>query len=121
VAKILIIDDSPLARARLTRLFELGGHEIVGSTRDWMHALALYESLQPEIVTLEYMMADKRGEAVLKEFIQLDPDARVIMISGANGSGIEEKILKAGAKAFFRKFGLQKDYLDVIDQVLNGQ
>ena len=118
MAKILIVDDSAFARARLKLLFESGGHEVVGDAGDGEQALALFKNLQPELVTLDYLMADKSGEAVLKEIIQHDPSARVIIISGSSDNTIEERVLQAGAKVFVEKFNKQSDTLKVIDRVM---
>ena len=112
------MDDSAFARRRLKLLFEGGGHEIIGSTENGEQALTLYKSLHPELVTLDCVMADKSGEAVLKEIIRHDPSARVIMISGSSSRSIEERVLQAGAKVFIEKFNAQLDMLKVIDQVM---
>ena len=118
MAQILIVDDSAFARARLKMLFESGGHEVVGRAEDGEQGLKLFKSLHPELVTLDYLMADKSGEVVLKEIIQHDPGAKVIMISGSGDHSIEERSLQAGAKVFVEKSNLQRSFLKVIDQVM---
>ena len=117
MAKILIVDDSSFMRARLRVMFESGGHEVVGQAPDGEQALELFEDLHPEIVTLDYLMAGKNGEEVLKEIIQHDPSARVIMLSGSGDSTIEERALQIGAKLYMEKPIVQRDILKVIDQV----
>lgn len=112
------MDDSSFARAKLRRLFESGGHEVVGSAEGGTQALAMFKSLAPDLVTMDYLMPDKSGEEVVKEIMQYDPDARVIMISGASNEEVEERSMQAGAKFFFRKFDMKSDLLDVINQVL---
>ena len=118
MAKILIVDDSAFARKRLKLLFESGGHEIVGSVGKSEQALALFKKLRPELVTLDYVMDDKTGEVVLKEIIQLNPEAKVIMISGSSDKTLEKRALKAGAKGFIEKFNKQINILEVIDRVM---
>ena len=118
MAKILIVDDSVFARNRLKRLFESGGHEIVGSVGDGEQALTQFKQLQPELVTLDYLMDNKTGEVVLKEIIKIDPSARVIMISGSSDKTLEKRALDAGAKVFIEKFNERINILKVIDQVM---
>ena len=67
---------------------------------------------------LDYLMVGKNGMVVLKEIIQHDPSARVIMLSGSGDSTIEERALQIGAKLYMEKPVVQKDILKVIDQVL---
>lgn len=118
MAKILIVDDSAFTRARLKMMCESGGHEVVGLAQDGEEGLKLFKSLKPEVVTLDYLMADKDGEQVLKEILQHDPGARVIMISGSGDHTVEERTLQLGAKLFMEKPMKQRDVLKVIDQVM---
>jgi two-component system chemotaxis response regulator CheY len=120
MAKILIVDDSVFARTRLRMLCEGGGHQVIGDAGTGKEALELYKSLGPELVTLDYIMGDKSGAAVLEEIIEHDPDARVIMISGSGDATIKHKVLQAGAKEFVGKFDSEIDILKVIDAVMEN-
>ena len=118
MAKVLIVDDSPFTRNLLGVMIKMGGHEVAGVAEDGKQALEMFRSLQPELVTLDWLMPNKSGEAVLKKIIMLDPDAKVIMITGWANKSIEDRVLAAGAKAFLEKSNVQKDLLNVIDQVM---
>ena len=118
MAKILIVDDSAFARNSLRMSVESAGHEVAGLAKNGDQALTLFKSLNPELVLLDYLMAGKDGMVVLKEIIQHDPKARVIMISGAGDDTIEKKALKAGAKVFVGKTYVQRDILKKINQVM---
>lgn len=118
MARILIVGDSAFARNSLRLLVENGGHEVVGCAADGDQALKLFKSLQPELVTLEYLMTDKNGDVVLDEIIRHDPNAKVIMISGSGDHTIEQKVLTTGAMIFLEKPQVRRDILNVIDQVM---
>ena len=118
MAKILIVDDSAFSRNIISMMVESGGHEVVGRAEDGEQAVKLFKSLHPELVMLDYLMPGKNGEVVLKELIQHDPSARVIMISGSGDNTIEERALQTGAKVFVKKPCLPRDLLKVIDQVM---
>lgn len=118
MAKILIVDDSAFARNVVEMLVEQGGHEVVGRAENSEAALELFKRLHPELVTLDYLMTDKSGEEVLQEIIELDPSARVIMVSGSGDHTIGEKALQHGAKDFVEKPFMKRDLLKVIDQVM---
>ena len=120
MTKILIVDDSAFARNRLRRLFESGGHEILGCAENGEQALEMFKGLRPELVTLDYLMVGLNGEEVLKEILRLDQDAKVIMISGSGDATIEERVLQVGAMGFIEKFNPDKDYLKIIDQVMSA-
>ena len=118
MAKILIVDDSAYARNSISLMAESGGHEVVGCAGNGDQALKLFNSLQPELVILDYLMPDKNGDEVLKEIIQQNPGARVIMLSGSGDKTIEERTLQTGAKVFVKKPCVPRDLLNVIDQVM---
>jgi two-component system chemotaxis response regulator CheY len=118
MAKVLIVDDSLFTRNLLGVIIKMGGHEVAGVAEDGKQALEMFRSLQPELVTLDWLMPSKSGEAVLKKIMMLDPNAKVIMITGWANKSIEGRVLAAGAKAFLEKSNVQKDLLNVIDQVM---
>lgn len=63
--RVLIVDDEPLARARMaTLLGECAGVEIVGSVGDGEIALGSLDTLQPDILLLDINMPGIDGVAV---------------------------------------------------------
>jgi len=120
MAKILIVDDSAFARNNLKRIVEKGGHEVAGLAENGEQALNLFKNLDPELVMLDYLMKGKSGMEVLKEIIQYDPDAKIIMVSGLGDSTIDEEALETGAKFFVRKPYAHTNILKIIDQVMGN-
>lgn len=120
MARILIVDDSPFTCHLLSVLVKKGGHEVIGVAGDGREAFEKYKALRPDIVTLDWMMPSKSGEAVLKKIIQFHPYANAIMITGWADKRIEKRILAAGAKAFLKKSHVQNDLLPTIDKVLEN-
>lgn len=120
MAKVLIVDDSPFTCHLLGVILKMGGHEVVGVAEDGEQALKMFKSLQPELVTLDWLMPSKSGEVVLKKIILADPAAKVIMITGWANKSIEGRVLQAGAKAFLEKSSVQKELLTVVEQVMES-
>lgn len=116
MARILVVDDSSFARNRLKRIFERAGHKVVGSAANGDQAVSLFDKLQPDVVTLDYLMTGKDGMDVLKEILAHDPDARVIMISGSGN--VKSEFLSAGARLFVEKLNDQDQYLRAVDRVM---
>lgn len=120
MTKILIVDDSAFARNKLRICVEQGGHEVVGLAKDGEQALDLFKTLHPELVILDYLMPNKNGIEILREVTQIDPDVKVIMVSGTHDHTIEEKALKDGAKVYVEKLRPPKDLLKAIDKVVGN-
>ena len=93
----------PPSCGRWSRRAHQGGHEVVGEAGNGAEAIERFQELKPEVTTLDITMPEKDGLAALKEIIELDPSARVIMCSAL---GQESKVLesiKLGAKDFVVK------------------
>ena len=66
--KVLIVDDEPLARARLRRqLTQLPAIEVIGEAENGMQALAACSELHPQVVLLDIRMPGRDGLSVALE------------------------------------------------------
>jgi len=80
-----------------------GGHEVVGEAANGQEAVQQFQTLKPEVTTLDITMPEMDGISALKAILEVDPGARVIMCSAL---GQESKVLesiKAGARDFVVK------------------
>lgn len=103
MARILVVDDAAFMRRMVIDVLQTGGHEIVGEAANGNEALARFQELRPDVTTLDITMPEKDGLATLRELVEIDPDARVVICSAL---GQESKVLdavKAGAKDFVVK------------------
>ena len=103
MSTVLVVDDAAFMRRVLSDALVAAGHEVVGEAGDGDAALVAFQELRPELVTLDITMPEKDGLATLRELIEIDPDARVVICSAL---GQESKVLdaiKAGAKDFVVK------------------
>ena len=103
MARVLVVDDAAFMRKMVSDALTSGGHVVVGEAGDGNEAIEQYQELKPEVTTLDITMPVKDGLTALREIIELDPAARVIMCSAL---GQESKVLesiKLGAKDFVVK------------------
>jgi two-component system chemotaxis response regulator CheY len=119
-AKILVIDDSGLARRNLRRILEGAGHDVV-EAQDGMAALEMYFSEKPEVVLLDLVMSGMYGLDVLKKLRQLDPVARVIVVSADIQTPSRDMAREYGAGAFLSKPVEETDVLGAVNALLNGE
>ncbi len=84
------------------------GWEIVGEAVDGEDAIAKYERLRPDAVTLDIMMPKTDGLAVLRRIIGLDPNARVVIVSVLDQTAFVSKAMALGARAFVTKPFMRK-------------
>ena len=78
--RILIVDDSSLARRRARGILEGGGYEVL-EAEDGMAAIERYFVEKPDVVMLDLVMKGMYGMDVLVQLRRMDPAARVIVVS----------------------------------------
>ncbi|HWP60464.1 MAG TPA: sigma-54 dependent transcriptional regulator [Candidatus Acidoferrales bacterium] len=101
-AKILIVDDEPFNLDLLEQ--ELAEHSYtIERAVDGNDALRKFESFQPDLVLLDYMMPDMNGIDVLKEIRRRSSDIPVIMVTAYGSIERAVQAVKAGAYDFIPK------------------
>ena len=103
MARIVIAEDSIVMEAILQYLVERVGHRVVGIAKEGERAVALYKSLQPDIVALDIFLKGSDGLAVLQKIKQEDPAAKVIMLVAEGQDREEAEAYQSGADGFLRK------------------
>jgi two-component system chemotaxis response regulator CheY len=118
MARILVVDDAAFMRKMVTDALTKGGHEVIGEAGNGAEAVEQYQTLKPDLTTLDITMPEKDGLSALKDIMALDPSAKVIMCSAL---GQESKVLesiKLGAKDFVVKPFQADRVLDAVGKAL---
>ena len=125
--RVLIVDDSVVARAVLSRL--LGDHEdivVVGQAGSASSAHKILEDKKVDIILLDLEMPGIDGLAALPELIRASDGARVLIVSSACADGAASTIsalrlgaadtlLKPGAAQFTGRFA--EDLVDRLRRI----
>jgi len=81
VAKVLIVDDSPVTRMIIGEFLSMSGHEVAGEAENLAEAVAAYAEKKPDLVTLDLSMGQDDGFAVLKALRAHDPKAKALPLT----------------------------------------
>jgi two-component system chemotaxis response regulator CheY len=103
MARILVVDDAAFMRKMVKDALSAAGHEIVGEAGNGAEAVARFQELKPDLLTLDITMPEKDGLAALADIIGSDPNARVVMCSALGQETKVVQALKLGAKDFVVK------------------
>ncbi len=116
-AKILIGDDSILARKQLKDILaSLGGVNFREATNG-QDAIDKYKEEKADIVFLDIVMPQTDGITATGEIIKYDPKAIIIIVSSIGTKDQLKSAIEAGAKDF-----IQKPYsADQIRQIINAR
>ena len=117
--KLLLVDDSGLARRSMRSILEASDFEVV-EAEDGMIALEKYFVERPDIVMLDLVMKGMYGLDVLTKLREMDPSACVIVVSADVQSSSRDMVEAAGASAFVNKPVDRDHLLAVIRSVLEG-
>lgn len=98
----LIVDDAAVMRIRLRDILE-SRYKVVAEASNGQEALDLYESYQPDFVTLDITMPQLNGIEALEKLIQRFPDARVVIVSAVGQKQIVFQAISKGARDFIIK------------------
>ena len=118
MARVLVVDDAAFMRKMVSDALVKAGHEVVGEATNGVEAVASYQTLKPELTTLDITMPEKDGLAALGEIMALDPTAKVVMCSAL---GQESKVLesiKLGARDFVVKPFQAERVLEAVGKAL---
>jgi two-component system chemotaxis response regulator CheY len=103
MARILIVDDARFMRLVLRRILTQAGHEIIGEAKDGVEAVEMYADRRPDVMTLDIVMPRQNGIEAVKEIMQFDPQAKIIMVTALGQEAFVLDAIKAGAREFIIK------------------
>lgn len=101
--KIMIIDDSILARKQLKDVLTAMGFQHFYEASNGEDAVILYKEIQPDIAFLDIVMPKKDGIAVVKELHEFDKNAYIVMVSSVGTQKQLKAAIEAGASEFVQK------------------
>jgi two-component system, chemotaxis family, chemotaxis protein CheY len=116
-AKILVVDDSGLARRSTRRVLEAAGYEVVEAD-EGLSALERYFVEKPAVVLLDLVMKGMYGLDVLAKLREMDPAARVIVISADIQTTSRNLASVAGASGFLNKPAKPEDIVAAVRQAM---
>lgn len=103
MAKILIIDDSLVARMSIKACIPKdAGHEIMEGN-DGSVAVSLYQSFRPDLTFMDLTMPNVDGMTALQEIRALDPAARIVILTADIQRRTRERVIELGACAVVKK------------------
>jgi two-component system chemotaxis response regulator CheY len=105
---MLVVDDSEFMREIIKKYAEGMGITIVGEAESGVEGVEKYKNLKPDFVTMDIVMNEGDGIAALREIMQHNPSAVVMMVSSvANQESLQKEAEALGARWFLDKRNLR--------------
>lgn len=101
--KIIIVDDDPLVVKSLKTIVESSGITVLGIGHSGLEAIDLYKTLSPDVVLMDIRMNDMTGIEATKEILQIDKDAKILLITTFQDDEYISEALSLGSKGYILK------------------
>ena len=88
----LVVDDDPDAVEMFSDYLEIKGIQVVGKCKNGKEGFDMYEKLKPDVVFLDIMMPEYDGFYALKKIREINPEAKVIMVTADFTSETKKKL-----------------------------
>ena len=120
--QIILVDDNPLFRQGLKLILEnTGKFDVIGEASDEIQLFNILSKIEPELILINLMSS---GNEILKIVKKLKIDFSsipfLIIADGASEFLIHECIIN-GAKGIIRKEDTPKQFLEAIENIINGE
>jgi two-component system, chemotaxis family, chemotaxis protein CheY len=117
--KILVVDDSALARRMTRKILEELGHEVEEVT-DGAQALEQYVLHQHDLVVLDMVMHGMYGLEVLQKLKQLNPKLPVVIVTADIQRSTRDQVIEAGATAMVNKPVSREELAELLAIIQTG-
>ncbi len=87
--KILVCDDEPLARERLSRMVQDAGHTVVAQATNGIEALEAVRFFQPDVLFLDVRMPEMDGLRCAEALMRLESPPAVIFVTAFDQHAID--------------------------------
>lgn len=101
--KILVVDDSIVIHNLLRKALEKHGYKICGDARNGREGIDMYKELNPDIVFMDITMPIMDGLECTKGIMEINPNAKIIMLSAMGDEEIMTEAKGLGVLVFLKK------------------
>ena len=118
MARILVVDDSIVARKNIVGILTKAGHIVVGEAANGGQAHQMYMAHIPDLVTMDITMPVVNGIEAVKLIMKDYPNAKIVMVSALSQRNMVFEALEHGAKHYLVKPITNESVLGIVNKVL---
>ena len=122
VVRILAVDDHPLLREGIAALIaNESDMELVAEASNGREAIEQFLKVRPDVTLMDVQMPDMSGIDALIAIREVEPKAKIVVLTTYGGDALAMRAIKAGAQAYVLKGLVRKELLETIRAVSRGQ
>jgi len=116
----MVVDDHPMWRDAVERDLQAAGFDVVAVAATGDEALARFPAARPQVVVLDLQIPGPNGVEVTSRVVEVDPSARVLILSASGEQADVLEAVKAGATGYLVKSASREELLDAVRRVAAG-
>ena len=101
--KIMVVDDSRIVQLNLQKILSDTEYEVVACCQNGEDALAMYDKVQPDLVTMDILMPGMDGLEAACQLLKEHPEAKVLIVSSLAYDDTVNEASDIGACGFVYK------------------
>jgi DNA-binding NarL/FixJ family response regulator len=122
VSRILIVDDHPMIRERLTEVIQKEADlAVCGEAEDARQALTVASETLPDLAIVDLTLKNSHGLDFIKNLRAIHPKVAILALSMHDEVLLAERVIRAGALGYITKQEATRKILVAIRAVLQGQ
>lgn len=101
--RVMVVDDSRIMEMQIRRLLEGSDFEVAAYCENGEEAIARYDEVQPDVVTMDIIMPGIDGLEAAQVLMYEHDEARVVMISSLGDDDMIQEVYGIGAQGVLFK------------------
>jgi len=119
--RVAIVDDHPVVREGLRAALDQPDLKVVGEAATGAAAIALTQSLEPDVLILDVQLPDRSGLEVLKAIKAARPKTAVLLFTVRDDPETIRQAVLLGAAGYLSKDAAGLDLLSLIRRIAAGE
>ena len=119
--RVLVVDDSPFIHKAITRALSPEEYEICGIGANGKEGIELFNSLKPDVVTMDITMPIMDGLTASRKILEVDTNAKILMLSAMGDDALMNEAKTIGIRVFLQKPFKAEELIAAISRILKGE
>lgn len=120
--RVVVIDDHEMILQSVVRLLAADVKiEVIGTALTAAEGVEVMSVTRPDVVVIDYHLPDMDAPEAIKLMHEIDPDVKIVTISGSDRPGSYQESTKAGSVAWVRKTRAIQELRLAIFKVASGE
>lgn len=115
--QLMLVDDSLMVKLQISKMLENTDFEIAAYCANGEDAIAKYEEILPDVVTLDLIMPGIDGLETAQVILDKHPDAKLIIVSSLSDEKTINAIKSTGINTYISKPFTRDSLINILNKL----